>query len=246
MTRLVPGARFESQHLADRDWTDSDLTEAVFVDCLIEEAAMSGVNLTGARFLRCRLPLCRMSHVDAREAVFEDCAFADAQTRTGLAAVFSNLEEARFARCDLTLSQFDRSSLFGVEMDACNLRGARFHKVDFAKSFGRRLVRSRAVFRDCHLELADLSDARLAGCELVRSDLRDADLRDADLEGADLSGANLFHTSLAGARLAGADLRGAEVSSLDLAVLASREGMKITADQQYRLLTALGVDVCPD
>jgi fluoroquinolone resistance protein len=228
------------------DWTDADLSEAVFEGCLIEDGQFSGANLTGARFRRCRLVRCRLGHVDAREAVFEDCGFADPETRTGLAVVFGNLEQARFARCDLTLSLFDRSSLYAIEMEACNLRGARFAKADFAKSFGRNLVRTVARFRDCNLELADLSGARLGGCDLTGCDLREADLTGADLEGADLKGADLFHALLMGAKLAGADLRGGEISGLDLAQLATREGLKIDPGQQYALLTALGVDVCPD
>lgn len=244
--RPKAGDLVQDQVLADADWTDADLSEAIFVGCAIERPQLSGVNLNGARFRRCRLPGWRLTHADLREASFEECVFSEPQVRSGLAAVFSNLEAARFVRCDLSLSLFDRSSLHEVEMLDCNLRGARFPKADFAKSFGRRVVRTRAAFRDCTLELADLSGARLAGCELVRCDLREADLSDTDLEGADLNGCNLFQAVLAGARLAGADLRGAEVSGLDLAVLASREGLKITAAQQFRLLTALGVDVSPD
>ena len=36
---------------------------------------------------------------------------------------------------------------------------------------------------------------------------------------------------------------GAEISGLDLTALASRDGLKITADQQYALLSALGIAV---
>jgi fluoroquinolone resistance protein len=241
--RVEAGGLVQGESLSGFDWTDADLTETAFVDCLIEGAQLSGVTLTGARFQRCRILRCRFAHADLREASFEDCAFADPETRTGMVATFSNLEMARFARCDLTLSLFDRSGLHAIEMQACNLRGARFEKADFAKSFGRKVVRTLASFRDCNLELADLSGAHLTGCSLTGCDLRDADLADADLEGADLSGANLFRALVAGAKLAGADLRGAEISGLDLAVLATREGLIVTADQQHALLTALGIDV---
>ena len=37
-----------------------------------------------------------------------------------------------------------------------------------------------------------------------------------------------------------------KVSGLDLAVLATRAGLKVTVDQQYRLLTARGLDVSVD
>lgn len=234
---------FEHETLSAPDWNDADLSEAVFVDCLIQDVDASGTDLTGARFKGCRILRSRFARCDLREAVFENCGFADPETRTGLTTAFSTLDQARFVNCDLTLSLFDRSSLYAVEMRDCNLRGARLGSADFAKAFGRKLVRSAARFHDCNLELADLSGARLAECVLSDCDLREADLSNADLTDADLTRANLFHAILTGAKLGGADLRGAEVSGLDLTVLATREGLKVTADQQYALLTALGIDV---
>jgi fluoroquinolone resistance protein len=56
----------------------------------------------------------------------------------------------------------------------------------------------------------------------------------------------MFQSLTAGAKLAKADLRGAEVSGLDLTKLASVTDMKVDADQQYRLLTAMGLDVHTD
>jgi fluoroquinolone resistance protein len=177
--RPASGAHREGETFIDVDWADVDLSDAVFIDCVFEDANFTDANLSGARFLRCRLPRCRMSHADLRDVVFEDCQFADARSRTGLVAAFCRLDEASFARCDLTLSLFDRSSLYGVRMLGCNLRGARFDQVDFGKSFGRKLIQASASFRDCNLELVDLSGARLGGCELAGADLREADLRNS-------------------------------------------------------------------
>ena len=84
--------RFEGQALSSPDWTDADLSESVFVDCLIEDADVAGANLSGARFKDCRIVRSRFARCDLREAVFEDCGFADAQSRTGLIAAFSNLD----------------------------------------------------------------------------------------------------------------------------------------------------------
>jgi fluoroquinolone resistance protein len=53
----------------------------------------------------------------------------------------------------------------------------------------------------------------------------------------------MFQAVIDGAGLAGADLRRAEVSGLDLRRFASYHDVKITADQQFRLLDAMGVDV---
>ena len=159
---------------------------------------------------------------------------------------FSQADQATFEACDLSFADIDRTSLWSVAFKASNLRGARFHRADFARGFGGKVVRTAAVFTSCNLELADLSDAGLATCDLSGSSLREADLTGANLEGADLTNCDLFQALTAGAKLADADLRGAHVSGLDLAGLASHAGMKISLSQQQALLTAFGLDVYAD
>jgi fluoroquinolone resistance protein len=135
---------------------------------------------------------------------------------------------------------------FFIEMDACNLRGARFHRVDFSHAYSREVVKTRATLRACNLELVDLAEARLAECDLTASRLREADLSAAYLTSAVLRDCDLFKTVLTGTKLAGADLRGAEISGLNLMELASFDRVKIYQSQQHILLTGIGVDVCPE
>jgi fluoroquinolone resistance protein len=189
---------------------------------------------------------CRFTHADLREAVFEDCQFFDPGAQVGAVFAFSRLEGARFARCDLTHAKFEGSDLYDVRLEACNLTGAGFARTSFGRTFGRKVERIAAELTDCNFELADLSGARLPGCRLAKSRFRETDLSAADLEGADLTGADLFQAILDGAKLAGADLTGAEVSGLDLRRLATYQGLRIAADQQFRLLDAMGIDVQPE
>jgi len=210
------------------------------------DAQLSSVILQNARFVRCRFVRCRFAHADLREAVFDHCDFADPDSHSGPQFAFSRLDETRFIACDLSFADVDRTSLYGVAFEACNLRGARFHRAEFSRAFGGKVVRTAAAFTGCNLELADLADAALPGCDLSRSSMREADLTGADLEGSDLTGCDLFQALTAGARLAGADLREGELSGLDLTALGSVSGMKVTTGQQYQLLTAMGVDVHPD
>lgn len=202
--------------------------------------------LEGARFEHCRLIRCRFQHTDLRETVFEDCQFTDRGGEVGPRFAFSRLEGAKLARCDLTHARFEGCELYDARFEACNLTGAGFSRVSFGRTFGRKVERIAAAFADCNLELADLAGARLPGASLARSRLREADLTGADLEGADLTGADLFQAIVDEAKLSGADLRGAEVSGLDLRRLASYQDLKITADQQFRLLDAMGIDVQPE
>lgn len=238
---LGPGVVLRGEDLSAHDFTDADLTEAVFEGCTFTEVQLSNTVLEGARFRACRILRCRFAHVDLREALFEDCVMAEGQRGCGFA--FGRLETARFARCDLSFSKFDRVALYGAAFEACNLRGAAFAQADFGRAFSRNVVRWAGSFAGSNLELADLADLRLPGGDFNRCSLREADLRGADLEAADLREANLFQTLIGGVKLARADLRGAEVSGLELTALASLTELKVSADQQYRLLTALGLDV---
>jgi fluoroquinolone resistance protein len=237
------GATLRGETITGFEWAEADLTEAVFVDCLIEAAQFGSVILEGARFTNCRVLRSRFARADLREAVFEDCVFTETTEHTGLAVAFSRLEAARFVRCDLSFIRFEGAEMHGVILEDCNLRGAAFRRADFTRNLGRRRSVAAAVFRRCNFHLADLAGVALPGCDLAGSQFRETDLSGADLEGADLRDTDLFGALLSDAKLAGADLRRAELSGVDLLGLATRVGIKITLDQQYPLLTALGVDV---
>lgn len=245
MTRddLRPGVRLQGRDLSHLDWTDLDLSDAVLTGCTLSDVQLSGVVLEGARLADCRLVRCRFAHADLRDASFEGCSLADDQGHAGVVFAFSRMDGAAFSRCDLSFSRLERSSAYGLSWQGCNLRGATFTGADFSRAFGRKVVRWDGRLIDCNLELADLADLAMPGCELTGSNLREAVLTGANLEGADLTGCDLFQALTAGARLAGADLRGAEVSGLDVSALGSHAGLRITADQAVRLLLALGLEV---
>ncbi len=224
-------------------WDHADLTDTVFVGCEFAAPNLNDAVLTGARFSQCRLTRAAFTHADLRETAFEDCVFADPATQQGVSFAFARLDEARFERCDLTHGRFESADLYAAVLRDCNLLGARFGRACFHRAFGRTVVRASVTFNDCRMDLADLSGAHLAGCDFTRSRLLEADLSEADLTGAILAGADFFQAMVDGAKLADADLRGAEVSGLDLRRLASYQNLKIDADQQYRLLDAMGLDV---
>ena len=245
-TLPTAGATIENQTLDGFGWGEADLTDAVFHNCLIADAPFGAVTLEGARFYRCRILRGRFARADLRDTLFEDCNFADPEAHAGLSLVYSRLDQAVFRRCDLSFSKIESCEMHGVTLEDCNLRGAQFQRNDFTRNLGRYRSSAAATLRRCNFHLADLSDITLPGCDLARSLFREADLSGANLEGADLRDTDLFGAITSGAKLAGADLRGAEISGLDLTALASRDSLKITADQQYALLSALGLDVSAD
>jgi fluoroquinolone resistance protein len=245
-SKLDGGDLIEGATFADMDWCDLDCENARFADCVIDQAQLSSTIFAGAKFSRCQFPRCRFSRADLSDAEFDECSFTvKDDTPVGCAFVFSDFRRARFRKCDLSLCQFERSDLFSVEMDKCNLRGARFHKVDFSHAFSRKVIVTRAIFRACNMELADLAEARLAECDFTDSRLREADLGSADLTDAILRDCDLFRAVLSDTKLAGADLRGAEISGLNLMALGSFTRMKINQGQQHILLLGIGLDVYP-
>jgi fluoroquinolone resistance protein len=228
--------------MADDRWPELDCDGASFNDCVFERVQFSNPVLADARFANCRFVSCRFSHAELQEARFETCNFVSDDSK-GCSFAFSNLQRAVFASCNLSLAAFDRTQLFGLEMRECNLTGAKFTKVDFSRALGRKQIETHARFQACKMDFVNLSEAKLPGCSFAGSWLREADLSGADLTDAELVDCDLFQCILDGAKLAGADLTGAEVSGVNLTTLAGFAGLKISDDQMYRLLEAMGVRV---
>ena len=223
---LAKGAPIEDADLSAIDWKDLACDEA--------------------NFIRCRFIGCRFAHTDFRGATFEDCIFTDKAASKGSTLAFTELREARLLRCDLSFCHFDRSKLFDIKMDRCNLLGARFDHADFSHTIGRKVVPIKATLHRCNFEIASLAGVRLPQCDLSGSIFREADLTDADLTGAILRDCDLEKCELLRAKLAEADLRGAKIAGLNLLSLATMQGLKVSQDQQWMLLAALGIEVHPD
>ena len=246
MSRIEAGQTVQGRDLSDEIWEGGDLSGLILEACTLTDVSISNTVLEEARFRRCRFIRCRFSHTDLREALFEDCQFNDPDNAKGATFSFSRLEQSVWKRCDLRRSVFEGVELYAAAIEDCNLMGARFQRSNFAKAFGRNIVRTHGSFAGSNLELADMAGMKLPGLDLRRCRLRETDLSGADLEGADLTGADLFQAILNEARLAKADLRDAELSGVDPRILASYADLKINVGQQHLLLTAMGIDVYPD
>ena len=239
---ISAGKSVRSLRMVDDHWPDLDCQGASFVDCVFEQVQFSNSALADAHFTNCRFVSCRFSHAELSGSHFEGCGFTAEDTK-GCSFAFSDLQRAVFGACDLSLAVFDRTELFAVEMRECKLTGAKFTKVDFSRALSRKQIETRASFHACKMDFADLCESKLPGCSLAGSRLREADLSGADLTDADLTDCDLFQATLDGAKLNGADLTGAEVSGLNLTTLADFVGLRISDDQMFRLLDAMGVSV---
>jgi uncharacterized protein YjbI with pentapeptide repeats len=94
--------------------------------------------------------------------------------------------------------------------------------------------------------LAHLANLNLSTCDLSGSIFREADFSGTDLTGANLRDCDLEKCEWHGAKLADADLRGAKIGGLNLLTLATMKGLKVSQDQQWLLLAALGIEVHPN
>src|SRR5258705_5079058 len=143
---LTPGAVITGHDLSAAEFAERDLSGAVLADCLLTDVQLSAVIFEGARFTGCRFVRCRFAHADLRDTVFERCNFADPDSHSGVEIAFSQMDGAAFRTCDLSFADVDRTGAYAVAFEACNLRGSRFHRADFSRAFGAKLVRTAATF----------------------------------------------------------------------------------------------------
>ena len=174
--RIAAGKPIASLNVRDDRWPEVDCDGAVFTDCVFEAVQFSYPSLVDARFSNCRFVSCRLSHAALKDAVFETCQFTDDGGK-GCTFALSDLQRVRFSGCDLALATFERTEMFALEMQECNLTGTRFNKVDFSRALGRKQIETRASFHHCKMDLADLAETKLPGCSLAGSRLRSRPLQ---------------------------------------------------------------------
>lgn len=193
-TTSVVGEDWYGRHLLRERHTrvafvDVDMTELVNEGSTFEECTFAGVRLNAS------------VHSDA---AFTSCTF----TR-------SVLFDARFERCKMVGSTFDRCTF-----DALVVDGGNWGFVDLARADLRS-----ARFTGTRLREADLTGARCHG-----GTLRDGDLSGAALAGADLSGCDLRGTDLGGIDPLGVDLRRALVTIEQAVVIAEALGVDVRVE----------------
>lgn len=220
--------------LADRTLTSTDLAplaggDAVsLANCVLDEAKLRDLDLTGWRFERCS-----MSRTDFSAATLELATFSHCR---GAAATFNaaHLDDARFESCDFNNAVFRGAVMTSAAFKDCKLTGSDFTD---ARSTG-------TSFADTLLVAAKLAGFsfrkdRLHGVDLSMADLGKCDFRDAEFERSSLREANIEN-----ARFEGADLRGADLTGLSLLTGAGRfKGAVISAAQAEIILSATGLKV---
>ncbi|MBS1503741.1 MAG: pentapeptide repeat-containing protein [Bacteroidetes bacterium] len=134
--------------------------------------------LTSRQFEYCKFISCDLSGADFSNTLFIDCVFEDCNLSLANMSG-TGLQNIRFKNCKLNGVNFGRSLDFLMEMhfDGCNLDKAVFYKKKNKK----------AIFKDCSMVEADLTEADLSDCKFDNCNLHRATFDQTILKNTDVS-----------------------------------------------------------
>ena len=197
------------------------------IDCDLEGADLSDLDLTGWQFERCNL-----RRTDLAGAQLEGSRWRSVR------APFANFARANLADAALASSDLNNAVLRGTRLSGAVFAGCKLTGADLSDAGGL----------DARFEETLLVGAKLAGHSfrkqtLQRVDFGQADLRKADFREAVLDGCSLRDANVAGARFDKADLRRADLGGLRLIDANLFRGATISREQAGQLLSELGLKV---
>ena len=199
-------------HLVDCDLEGADLSRLdlsgwVFERCLLKQSKLTGAGLERTQWRGCRGALADFGSADISEAAFQSGDYNNASFRRAKA------NSTTFKGCKLTGADFTEAATLGLAFEEALLIATKLPAFSFRKSRLRRLDFSQADLRKC-----DFREAVFEDCSL-----RDAHLVDARFEGADLRGADLGGLKLQDARR----FKGATISKAQAGQLLAELGLKV-------------------
>jgi uncharacterized protein YjbI with pentapeptide repeats len=135
--------------------------KAEFVGCMLEDGALSGMKLGGAKLQECSFDRSRVDRGGFETAVVHGCSFVDAKlvrtfwtsaevsnvTFRGATMVAAELTDGRFVDCDfsgvdLRRDRWPGTGTANARFERCDFRGAKFEEHQLAG----------AVFHECKLD----------------------------------------------------------------------------------------------
>ena len=199
------GANLGSTRLENARLDRADLTNAILMQSLMKDCSLAGATLTGTNWLESM-----WLHIDLSGAVAEGQLFHKLILR-GCAFVGAKLSGSNFIECVLTNADFRQAELKLANFLTCT--GERAH-------FAGAQLETAVFAKDCRLERADFSGANLKGANFGGSDFSGSRFREACLDGANLTRARLNgcdarRTKAIGAMLRKGDYRGSNWSGTD-------------------------------
>ena len=217
-----------------------DVTGDSFESCTFSGAQFT--QLESMTFSACRFLDCQFASAEARQVRFDHCEFYDKERETATNFKFARLHECHFHRCDLSLNDLSRSSLYLSEFHDCQLTGVNLVSATCCQAIGDKVELSAAKFLDCNMAYADLTGSRMPEADFSGCRMSHVQLDGADLTAAILTDCELHQIQADRVILKDADLRGATISGLDIRRI-DVEGVRIDPAQAVLLLEAVGMIV---
>lgn len=197
------------------------------IDCDLEDADLSALNLSGWTFERCVMRRTNFGGAKLEQTQWRSCRGAFANF------LGADLTEARLSASDFNNAIFRRAFLTSAGIDSCKLTGA-----DLSEARAMDVIVTETLL--INAKLPAWSFRKLT---LNRIDFSQADLRKCDFRAVTFSDCSLRDAHMTGARFEGADLRGADLGGLRLMDAAMFRGATISREQAGQLLGELGLNV---
>ncbi len=174
---------YDTVQFDGRDLRYGELISCVFTRCTFMNTEMDEIETSNCRFIECDFRGVTLNASSHTESAFENCTFGGA-----------NLFVSKFTSCKMTGSDFSGAQMDGISMiggdwsytnlrhiklGKQDLRGIRFHEVDFSDT-----DLGKADLRDCDMSRATLTRTKLTGTDLRGANLEGIDLKSMDVKGA--------------------------------------------------------------
>ncbi len=202
-------------------------------------------DLSEHTFINCTFIRCCFKRANLRDTQFTGCTFIEQGELEGCDFSFSDLRDASFKDCRLTMSYFNGANCFGIELRDCDLKGANFCQASFVNQVSNKMYFCSAYITGCNLTYTNFEKQIIEKCDLFENRWIGANLRNASFKASDLSRGAFSADCWGQFKMQGCDLSHSELDGLDPRKV-DLTGVKICAWQQEQLLEQLGLIIVPD
>ena len=200
---------------------------AQLVSCVLDEADLSRLDLSGWSFDKCSLKRTNLTGSNLEFTVWTASRGAFADFRA------AELTEAKLQSCDFNNASFRAATLSSALICSCKMTGA-----DYTDAKALEVTFKETLLIDAKLPSVSFRKLTLNRLDFSRADLQKADFRDAVLDNCSLREANVSD-----AKFQGADLRTTDLGGLKLHDARAFRGAVISREQAGLLLADLGLTV---
>jgi uncharacterized protein YjbI with pentapeptide repeats len=152
--------QFTAQTFDKIDFKQQTFIIAEYEDCSFINCDMSGLKLSGARFIECSFSGCNLSLAKLSQTA---------------------LQQVKFINCKMLGLRFDECSAFALEVsfDNCMLDHSSFYKLNIKKTKFTATQLHEVDFTQCDISGAVFNNCDLSGATFDKTLLEKADLRTA-------------------------------------------------------------------